>query len=67
VAVSSGLGKGLGAFQPSGYACLASASDTAGTMMTSSPCFQFTGVSFPLLHGAAGLTRQETAAPNAKT
>src|SRR5271154_5195469 len=35
---------GRGAFQPPGYFCLASSSDTAGTMMTSSPCFQFTGV-----------------------
>ena len=35
---------GFGAFQPSGYLVLASSSDTAGTMMTSSPCFQFTGV-----------------------
>ena len=35
---------GLGAFQPPGNFCFASASDTAGTMMTSSPCFQFTGV-----------------------
>lgn len=35
---------GFGAFQPPGYACLASASETAGTMMTSSPGFQFTGV-----------------------
>src|SRR5712692_10528907 len=35
---------GFGAFQPPGYACLASASETADTMMTSSPCFQFTGV-----------------------
>src|ERR1700730_6550293 len=35
---------GFGDFQPPGYACLASASETAGTMMTSSPCFQFTGV-----------------------
>jgi hypothetical protein len=33
---------GFGAFQPPGYACLASASETVGTMMTSSPCFQFT-------------------------
>ena len=30
---------GFGDFQPPGYACLASASETAGTMMTSSPCF----------------------------
>jgi len=35
---------GFGDFQPPGYACLASASETAGTMMTSFPCFQFTGV-----------------------
>src|SRR5580658_6313115 len=35
---------GRGAFQPPGYFCLASSSDTAGRMITSSPCFQFTGV-----------------------
>src|SRR6266566_655218 len=35
---------GFGAFQPPGYACLASASETAGTMMTSCPGRQFTGV-----------------------
>jgi len=34
----------LGDFQPPGYFCRASSSDTAGTMMTSSPGFQFTGV-----------------------
>src|SRR5215471_18327372 len=31
-------------FQPPGYFFLASSSDTAGTMITSSPRFQFTGV-----------------------
>ena len=35
---------GFGAFQPPGNFCLASSLETAGTMMTSSPCFQFTGV-----------------------
>jgi hypothetical protein len=35
---------GLGDFHPAGYFSLASASETAGTMMTSSPCFQLTGV-----------------------
>src|SRR4029079_6397772 len=35
---------GRGAFQPPGNFCLASSSETAGTMMTSSPLFQFTGV-----------------------
>src|SRR5262245_19204277 len=35
---------GRGAFQPLGNAFLASSSLTAGTMITSSPCFQFTGV-----------------------
>src|SRR5205807_1624987 len=40
---------GFGAFQPPGYACLASASETAGTMMTSCPGRQFTGVSLRFL------------------
>ena len=35
---------GFGDFQPSGYFCFASSSVTAGRMITSSPCFQFTGV-----------------------
>ena len=35
---------GFGAFQPSGYFFFASSSETAGRMITSSPCFQFTGV-----------------------
>ena len=35
---------GSGCCQPPGYAAFASSSDTAGRMMTSSPCFQFTGV-----------------------
>src|SRR5262245_39056675 len=35
---------GRGAFQPSGNFCFASSSETDGRMMTSSPCFQFTGV-----------------------
>src|SRR6266567_3278809 len=35
---------GLSVFHPSGYFCCASSFDTAGTMMTSSPCFQFAGV-----------------------
>src|SRR2546426_11677343 len=35
---------GLGDFQPPGYFCFASSSVTAGRMITSSPCFQFTGV-----------------------
>ena len=35
---------GFSAFQPCGNFALASSSVTAGTMMTSSPCFQFTGV-----------------------
>src|SRR5439155_1721283 len=35
---------GLSAFQPLGNFALASSSVTAGTMITSSPCFQFTGV-----------------------
>ena len=35
---------GFGDFQPFGYAFLASSSDTEPAMMTSSPCFQFTGV-----------------------
>ena len=35
---------GSGCCQPSGYVALASSSDTAGRMMTSSPCFQLTGV-----------------------
>ncbi len=35
---------GLCVFQPCGYVFLASSSETAVTMMTSSPCFQFTGV-----------------------
>src|ERR1700678_1651158 len=35
---------GFGDFQPLGYFCFASSSVTAGRMITSSPCFQFTGV-----------------------
>src|SRR5438093_10583503 len=35
---------GLGAFQPCGYVVLASSSDTDPAMITSSPCFQLTGV-----------------------
>src|SRR5207244_458989 len=35
---------GLRVFQPFGNLALASSSLTAGTMITSSPCFQFTGV-----------------------
>src|SRR5438094_1134340 len=35
---------GLGAFQPFGYFCLASSSETEGRIITSSPFFQFTGV-----------------------
>ena len=35
---------GFGDFQPFGYVFLASSSDTEPAMMTSSPCFQFTGV-----------------------
>ncbi len=35
---------GRGAFHPPGYFCLASSSETDGRMITSSPCFQFTGV-----------------------
>src|SRR6188508_1832311 len=35
---------GLGDFQPSGYVFFASSSDTEPAMMTSSPCFQLTGV-----------------------
>src|SRR5689334_12506021 len=35
---------GFGDFQPPGYFCFASSSVTAGRMITSSPCFQFTGV-----------------------
>ncbi len=35
---------GRGAFQPPGYFCLASSSDTLPEMITSSPGFQFTGV-----------------------
>src|SRR5215467_4646761 len=35
---------GLGAFQPCGYCFLASSSLTEPAMITSSPCFQFTGV-----------------------
>src|SRR5437773_8041833 len=35
---------GLGAFQPFGYVFLASSSDTEPAMITSSPCFQLTGV-----------------------
>ena len=33
-----------GAFQPSGYCFFASSSETEPAMITSSPCFQFTGV-----------------------
>ena len=42
-AVRSGY-RGFGDFQPSGYFSLACSSETAGTMMTSSPSFQLTGV-----------------------
>src|SRR2546425_3574171 len=35
---------GLGAFQPLGYTFFASSSETEPAMMTSSPCFQLTGV-----------------------
>src|SRR5258706_15521628 len=35
---------GRGAFQPCGYVFFASSSDTEPAMITSSPCFQFTGV-----------------------
>ena len=35
---------GLTVFQPAGNSSLASSSETAGTMMTSSPSFQFAGV-----------------------
>jgi hypothetical protein len=35
---------GVGAVQPSGYFCLASSSDTNGSMITSSPYFQFVAV-----------------------
>src|SRR5580765_4427371 len=35
---------GLGDFQPFGYVFFASSSDTEPAMMTSSPCFQLTGV-----------------------
>ena len=35
---------GLCVLKPCGYVFLASSSDTAVTMMTSPPCFQFTGV-----------------------
>src|SRR6202050_5430991 len=35
---------GLGDFHPPGYFCCASSFDTEGRMITSSPCFQFTGV-----------------------
>src|SRR2546426_9286023 len=35
---------GLGAFQPCGYVFFASSSDTEPAMITSSPCFQLTGV-----------------------
>src|SRR5581483_1640353 len=35
---------GTGDFQPLGYCCFASASGTAGEMITSLPGFQFTGV-----------------------
>src|ERR1700732_490175 len=35
---------GFGAFQPCGYCFLASSSLTEPAMITSSPCFQFTGV-----------------------
>jgi hypothetical protein len=35
---------GFFAVHPCGNFCLASSSETAGTMITSSPCFQFTGV-----------------------
>src|SRR5437868_3130222 len=35
---------GRGDFHPPGYTFLASSSDTDPAMMTSSPCFQFTGV-----------------------
>src|SRR5206468_3210362 len=35
---------GFGAFHPDGYFSFASASETEPAMITSSPCFQFTGV-----------------------
>src|SRR6476659_3183535 len=35
---------GLTVLKPSGYFCLASSSDTVVGIITSSPCFQFTGV-----------------------
>src|SRR3974377_1638980 len=35
---------GRGAFQPFGYTFLASSANTDPAMITSSPCFQFTGV-----------------------
>src|SRR5204862_5603267 len=35
---------GRGAFQPSGYVFFASSSETEPAMITSWPCFQFTGV-----------------------
>src|SRR6476620_7432316 len=35
---------GFGAFQPAGNLAFASSSDIEGTMITSSPSFQFTGV-----------------------
>src|SRR5262249_27943699 len=35
---------GLSSFQPAGNSFFASSLDTDGTMMTSWPCFQFTGV-----------------------
>src|SRR5437762_2575651 len=35
---------GFGAFQPAGYVFFASSSETEVTMITSWPCFQFTGV-----------------------
>jgi hypothetical protein len=35
---------GFGDFQPSGYVFFASSSVTDPEMITSSPCFQFTGV-----------------------
>src|SRR5580700_10475354 len=36
--------QGLGDFHPPGYFCCASSFETEGRMITSSPCFQFTGV-----------------------
>src|ERR1700730_10356447 len=36
--------EGFGAFQPCGYCFLASSSVTEPAMITSSPCFPFTGV-----------------------